>query len=168
VLQAAIQSCVLTIGSKSGTYNLSNRLAVTRLTRVLSANGQNPIGADKDATVSALMSNSPPLAAVIRSVTSQRSRFHYASSVVHEDARGSTTHGAVGEAALKPHARFIWPSSSAARAPLLFSLTSRLQECVTVAQRNARSDRGTSRALTQFPATGAPVCAKPLKAKGNG
>jgi hypothetical protein len=131
VLQAAIQSCVLTIGSKSGIYNFSIRLAVTRLTRVLSANGQNPIGADKDATVSALMSNSPPLAAVIRSVTSQRSRFHYASSVVHEDARGSTTHGAVGEAALKPHARFIWPSSSAARAPLLFSLTSRLQECVT-------------------------------------
>jgi hypothetical protein len=28
-----------------------DRLAVTRLTRVLSANGQNPIGADKDATV---------------------------------------------------------------------------------------------------------------------
>jgi hypothetical protein len=60
VLQAAIQSCVLTIGAKTGIYNFSNRLAVTRLTRVLSASGQNPIGAHKDASVSALMSNSPP------------------------------------------------------------------------------------------------------------
>ena len=53
MLQAAIQSCVLTIGSKTGIYNFSNYLAVTRLTRVLSASGQNPIGADKDASVSA-------------------------------------------------------------------------------------------------------------------
>jgi hypothetical protein len=136
VLPAAIQSCVLTIGSKSGIYSFSIRLAVTRLTRVLSARGQNPIGADKDASVSALMSNSPPLAAVIRPVTSQRSRFHNVSSVVHEDARGSTTHGAVGEAALKPHAGFIWPSSSTATAPLLFSLTLRLVRVRQAAQRN--------------------------------
>jgi hypothetical protein len=47
VLQAVIQSGVLTIGSKTGIYNSSNRLAVTRLTRVLSASGQNGIGADK-------------------------------------------------------------------------------------------------------------------------
>lgn len=45
MLQAAIQSCVLTIGSKTGIYNFSNRLAVTRLTRVLSASGQKALEA---------------------------------------------------------------------------------------------------------------------------
>ena len=43
MLQAAIQSCVLTIGAKTGIYNFSNRLAVTRLTRVLSASGQKAL-----------------------------------------------------------------------------------------------------------------------------
>jgi hypothetical protein len=45
LLQAAIQSCVLTIGSTTGIYNSSNRLAVTRLTRVLSASGQKALEA---------------------------------------------------------------------------------------------------------------------------
>jgi hypothetical protein len=45
VLQVAIQSCVLTICSKTGIYSFSNYLAVTRLTRVLSATGHKALEA---------------------------------------------------------------------------------------------------------------------------